>query len=175
MKWTKQNKEVFYPKQQDFVEIAKKDIDHLLQVARNNPRQRARYCTHTSVDDEVHEMIIYHKKGTYIRPHKHTGKTESFHLIDGEADVVIFDEEGNVENILRLGVYESGKSFYYRVPESVYHTQIFKKNTLFHEATKGPFDKNDTIFPSWAPAEDENDLVNEYVKKLNLQLQALFL
>ena len=58
-----------------------------------NPRQRARYCTHSLVDDEVHEMVIYHKEGTYIRPHKHIGKTESFHLIDGEADVVFFDDE----------------------------------------------------------------------------------
>jgi len=173
MKWIKQNEEVFYPKH-DFVVIAKKDIDRLFQVALRNPRQRARYCTHTSVDDEVHEMIIYHTKGTYIRPHKHIGKIESFHLIDGEADVVIFDEEGNIENVLSLGVYESGKCFYYRVLESVYHTQIFKKSTVFHEATRGPFDKNDTIFPSWSPAEDESGLVNEYVKKLNLQLQTLF-
>jgi cupin fold WbuC family metalloprotein len=174
MKWTKQSEDVFYPKKQEFVEIGKNDIDNLRRVACSNPRQRARYCTHTSVDDEIHEMIIYHKKGIYIRPHKHIGKTESFHLIDGEADVIIFDEGGNVETVLRLGDYESGKSFYYRVPESVYHSQIFKQNTLFHEATKGPFDKNDTVFPIWAPTEDENILVNAYLKKLNFQLEAYF-
>lgn len=173
MKWLKENEEVLYLKQHGFVEISKKDIDHLRQVADNNPRQRARYCTHSSVDDEVHEMIIYHKKGTYVRPHKHIGKTESFHLIVGEADVVIFDEEGNVENVLSLGVFESGKSFYYRVPEAVYHSQVLREDTLFHEATKGPFDKNDNVCPSWAPAEGEPHLVKEYLKKLNLKVKRL--
>ena len=173
MKWVKQNEEVLYPKQNDFVVINKQDIDHLRQVAYSNPRQRARYCTHTSVDDEVHEMIIYHKKGTYIRPHKHMEKTESFHIIDGDANVVLFDEEGNVNTVRSMGVYESGKSFYYRIPESVFHMQILKKNTLFHEATKGPFDKNDTVFPSWAPPEGEQRLVNEYLKKINLQIKQL--
>ena len=173
MKWTKQNREVFYPKQQGFVVIDKKDIDSLIQVAKKNPGQRARYCAHSLVDDEVHEMVIYHKEGAYIRPHKHIGKTESFHLIDGETDVVFFDEKGKIERALSLGVYKSGKSFYYRIPESVYHSQIFRKNTLFHEVTKGPFEKNDSVFPSWAPAEDKHSLVNEYMKKLNLQIQTL--
>ena len=173
MKWTKQNEEVYYPNQQNFVVITKQDIDHLRQIAYRNPGQRARYCTHTSVYDEIHEMIIYHTKGAYIRPHKHIGKTESFHLIDGEADVVIFDEEGNVENVLSLGVFESGKSFYYRVPEAVYHSQVLREDTLFHEATKGPFDKNDNVCPSWAPAEGEPHLVKEYLKKLNLKVKRL--
>jgi cupin fold WbuC family metalloprotein len=173
MKWTKVDSEVFYPKQQDFVVITKKNIDFLIQVAKKNPGHRARYCTHNFVDDEVHEMVIYHKEGTYIRPHKHIGKTESFHLIDGETDVVFFDQDGNIDHALSLGVYESGKSFYYRIPESIYHSQIFRKNTLFHEVTKGPFEKNETVFPRWAPSEDKTSLVNEYMKKLNLQVQAL--
>ena len=173
MKWVKKNEEVFYPKQTDIIEVAKQDIDYLIQEAQKNIRKRARYCTHSSAEDDVHEMIIYHKKGTYIRPHKHIGKTESFHLIDGETDVVFFDDEGKIEHVLSLGVYASGKPFYYRIPESVYHSQIFRKNTLFHEVTKGPFEKDETVFPRWAPEEDKHSLVNEYMKKLNLQVQAL--
>lgn len=164
---------MFYPKQKDFVEIAKKDIDQLRQVAYSNPRQRARYCTHASVDDDVHEMIIYHTKGTYIRPHKHIGKTESFLLIDGEADVLIFDEEGGLTHARNLGKYESGKDLYYRIPESCYHSQIFRKDTIFHEATKGPFKKKDTVYPEWAPEEGGQRLVTDYMKKLNIQVKAL--
>ena len=173
MKWDKISEDVFYPRQNEFVEISKSDIDSLIKAAEENPRERARYCTHSSTEDDVHEMVIYHKEGTYIRPHKHIGKPESFFLIDGEVDVVIFDEEGNPIKFLNLGGYKCGKPFYYRLPESIYHTQIFKSNTLFHEVTKGPFEKNDTVFPSWAPPDDKHHLVNEYIRQLNLQLELL--
>ena len=146
MKWDKISEEVFYPRQNKFVEISKQDIDLLVKAAEENPRERARYCTHSSPEDDVHEMVIYHKKGTYINPHKHLGKTESFLLISGEADVLIFDEDGNLLKARNIGKYETGKDYYYRIPESCYHSQIFRKDTIFHEATKGPFEKKSTIF-----------------------------
>ena len=174
MKWVKQNSEVLYPNEGDILGIAKSDIVDLLQVASENDRQRARYCAHGSIEDAVHEMFIYHRKGAYIRPHKHLGKAESFHLIEGEAYVVFFDEKGNIVNVLSLGSYESGKTFYYRLPGSVYHTQIFSEDTVFHETTRGPLEKQNTIFPEWAPPEEEDALVCEYVKKLKLQLQSKY-
>ena len=173
MKWYKKSDEVFYPKQTDFMEVARQDIDFLIQAAQNNHRQRARYCIHSSVDDEVHEMIIYHKEGTYIRPHKHIGKTESFLLIEGEADVLIFDEEGNLMQVRNLGKCESGKSFYYRIPESCYHAQIFRKDTVFHEVTKGPFDRNDTVKASWAPDEKETDMVKRYKDEISQSIKSI--
>ena len=89
MKWVKENEEVFYPKRTEIIEVAKQDIDYLIQAGQNNTRNRARYCTHSSAEDDVHEMIIYIKKDTYIRPHKHIGKTESFLLIDGEVCPIV--------------------------------------------------------------------------------------
>ena len=173
MKWDKKSDEVFYPKQTDIIEVAKQDIDYLIQEAQKNIRKRARYCTHSSAEDDVHEMIIYHKKGTYVRPHKHIGKTESFLLIDGEADILIFNKKGKLIHARNMGKYETGKDYYYRIPESCYHSQIFRKDTIFHEAKTGPFEKKSTIFPNWAPDEDEHFLVNDYLKKLDIQLKAL--
>ena len=175
MKWVKKNDEVFYPAQANFKDVTKQDIDFLIQVAQTNPRHRARYCTHSSVDDEVHEMIIYHKEGTYIRPHKHIRKTESFLLLDGKAEVLIFGEEGDLTLVRNLGKYEDGKSFYYRIPESCYHAQIFRKDTVFHEATKGPFEKKSTVYPEWAPDETKHCSVKDYMKKLELQLKTLLM
>ena len=45
--------------------------------------------------------------------------------------------------------------------------QIFKKDTFFHEVTKGPFDRNDTINASWAPDEKEKSMVISYFDKIN--------
>ena len=174
MKWVKQNSEVLYPEKKGVLGIAKSDITQLVQISSENARQRVRYCTHNSVDDMVHEMFICHRKGTYIRPHKHLGKAESFHLIKGAADVVFFDEKGNIENMLSLGPYGSGKMFYYRVSRSVYHTQIFHENTVYHETTRGPFEKKETVFPNWAPLDIEDSLAHEYLKKLMFHLRELY-
>ena len=67
------------------------------------------------------------------------------------------------------------KNYYYRIPASCYHSQIFRKNTVFHEAIKVPFEKKATVFPKWAPEEDEYRLVSDYLKKLDIQLKAFLM
>ena len=68
--------------------------------ALGNTRERVRLCTHQSVEDAVHEMLIVHIKGTYIRPHKHPNKSESFHIIEGNLDVVVFDDAGDLLEVI---------------------------------------------------------------------------
>ena len=66
----KESNEVLYPKDR-IVTVEAADLEALKQMARLNPRQRIRLCAHHSVEDVVHEMIIFHPQGTYVRPHKH--------------------------------------------------------------------------------------------------------
>ena len=128
---------------------------------------------HKNINDHLHEMFIVHKKDCYVRPHKHIGKTESFLLIDGEADVLIFNDAGDLINGRNLGKYKGGKSFYYRIPESCYHTQIFRKDTVFHEVTMGPFDSNDSVKASWAPDEKETALVKMYIDEITQKIKSI--
>ena len=101
-----------------------------------------------------------------MHPHKHMGKDESFHLICGEIDLVVFDEGGNVVEVLHMGDYASGSPFYYRISSGTFHTQIFLKDTIFHEVTKGPFNKVDTIVAEWAPNEKDEIVVEKYLTKI---------
>jgi len=173
MKWHKENDEVFYPQEgKELVLVDEVDLVSLKHFASLNQRNLARFCAHKNISDPVHEMFIFHKKGHYVRPHKHLSKAESFHLIEGEADILIFDEQGNVRKVLNLGSYASGKCFFYRIPESCYHTQIFKQDTIFHEVSKGPFEKSKTVFPDWTPEESELNLVSSYMEKLYSQIKA---
>ena len=77
----------------------------------NHPRSRIRLCAHPDVNDTLHEMLIVHEKGTYVRPHKHLNKTESVHIIEGSVDVVIFDDDGNITDVIQMGDYKSGRNF----------------------------------------------------------------
>ena len=165
-----ENEEVFYP-QDNTVCIANTDLDQLEKMARIIPRRRIRLCSHKNSNDILHEMFIYHPKNTYVRPHKHLGKDESFHLIYGEVDCIIFDDDGKITKVLPIGEYSSMKIFYYRIPSGTYHTQIFRKDTFFHEVTMGPFKREDTVFPEWAPKENEKKLKNAFVNNIKSIIQ----
>lgn len=141
----------------EHVLIDKNKINELVNKAKKNIRRRSRFCAHTEESDSLHEMFIVHEKNTYIRPHKHINKTESFHLIDGEIDVILFNEDGEVLDKVCMGDYKSGKTFFYRIKQNVFHTLIIKsKFVVFHEITNGPFIRENTIWADWSPSEDDN-------------------
>ena len=156
-----------------------KDIELLKQKAAVNPRKRVRLCAHGSPEDSVHEMLIVHSKGAYVRPHKHLiasgspdalNKSESFHIIEGALKVVIFDDSGCVIDVIDMGDYRTGKSFYQRISNAYFHTVIpTSEMVVFHETTKGPFRREDTVFAPWSP--EENDVEGQaYVSLLDRQI-----
>ena len=147
--------------------VAVTDIESLKGRALANPRERARICTHLSVDDSVHEMLIVHTKGTYIPPHKHLGKSESFHIIEGRLDIVMFDDAGEVVDVIEMGEYASGDTFFWRISESYYHTVIPRSEiVVFHETTRGPFRREDLVHGPWAPPEDDHAAARRYMATL---------
>lgn len=156
------NNEILYPDDQ-IIKVGRQDIEFLKEKAGCNKRKRIRLCAHMDVEDKIHEMLIVHAKNTYVRPHKHLEKSESFHVIEGSVDVVVFNESGDIIDIVEMGDYLSGRIFYFRISDPYYHTILITSDFLvFHETTKGPFKKSDTVFAPWAP--DESNIVGQ--KKL---------
>jgi cupin fold WbuC family metalloprotein len=134
------------------VRLTAADIGELKARAGRNPRARVRICAHASVEDALHEMVIVHMHGAYITPHKHVGKAESTHVIEGCANAVLFEDDGTVREVVRLGEPGSGRSFYFRIDEPVFHTLLIESDFLvFHEVTSGPFVREDTVVAPWAP------------------------
>ena len=78
------------------VRFGSEHISFLKKQASMNERKRARICAHLKNEDTLHEMLIVIYNDSYIRPHKHQNKIESFHIIEGCADVVVFDDEGKI-------------------------------------------------------------------------------
>ena len=143
--------EVFYPGT-DPVVVDASDVDRLARTALASPRKRARLCTHPTAEDALHEMIITLPREAYVRPHKHLGKTESFTVLQGEADLILFNDDGSVRQVIAMGPLDSAKPFYHRTARPVYHTLIVRSaHLVFHEVTSGPFRREQTVFPDWAP------------------------
>lgn len=165
------NSEVLYSKD-TITKTNQSDIELLTQRAAHNQRKRIRLCAHASPADRLHEMLIVHEQGAYVRPHKHPGKSESTHIIEGLVDVVVFDDNGQIESVIRMGDYASGRTFYYRMSIPVFHTLIIRSEVIvFHETTNGPFNRADTIFAPWSPEENDSAGCALFMGKLTLAVE----
>jgi cupin fold WbuC family metalloprotein len=155
------------------VKIGGEELAFLKRQAAANVRKRARICAHKSNEDALHEMVIAISAESYIHPHKHLGKSESFHIVEGRVDVVVFDDAGEIVEIIELGDASTGRNFYYRLSESAFHTLLIRTNFLVvHEVTNGPFLRDRTVLAPFAPAEERTAEAREYLKQVTARAAA---
>ncbi len=143
------------------------EIDFVKRQALANERRRARICAHRSNEDALHEMLIAISADSYIHPHKHTRKVESFHIVEGAVDVVVFDDEGGIADVIELGDASTGRSFYYRLSDSKFHTLLIRDALLVvHEVTNGPFNREETRLAPFAPGEADRAAARNYMAQV---------
>ncbi|MBA4016137.1 MAG: cupin fold metalloprotein, WbuC family [Pirellula sp.] len=150
------------------VKVAREDVAPLSEMAARSPRRRARLCAHTASSNPLHEMLIALDGASYVRPHRHHGKSESFHVIAGSLTVVVFHDDGTIDEVIPMGDYQSGRVFYYRLQDAAYHTVLpLNGQALIHETTNGPFEPGQTEFAPWAPLAEDLDAVQDYLRDLS--------
>jgi len=135
-------------------------IEFLKLAALRSEKKRSRICLHKDGDDPVHEMIIVVHKNSFVPPHAHPYKKESFHLIEGECDVLIFSKDGAIENTYPLkamtGDTMQDSVYFYRVGPNVIHGMQIKTDWIvFHEVAAGPLKDNGNYTPEWVPEFDK--------------------
>lgn len=160
------SRSVFYTsKSNDFLHLSKHDIKFLVNK-KNLLNKKSRICFHKNEGSKIHEMLIVHKTGAYVRPHKHTNKTESFILLKGKLRVIIFNNKGKILKTINMGPISSSNVFYYKMQKSYFHSFIIDRDSYFFEITKGPFRVNETIFPEWAPLETDKNEIKKFQKSV---------
>ena len=150
--------------------INKNNIEEMKTLSKKNDHSNLRICLHSSPSDDHHDMIILETCGKYYRPHKHNGKGECFHLIEGELGIIIFDTKGKILdfNILYPGeIYRIEKEMYLAIyPITSY--------VIYHENKPGPFlGDNDSIYPDWAPEQNDTVKIEKYYHKIKIYINKL--
>jgi dTDP-4-dehydrorhamnose reductase len=145
-------------------------IAFLKQIARTCPLRRARFCAHATPDAEQHDMLIVTHNDSYVAPHRHMSKSETFVLLEGECDMILFDEHGTVEKVVSMGPASSGRPFFYRMPPGQFHSLAANTELLvFLENTKGPFRLDDREYADWAPDYKDSKNGNNFIASALLQ------
>ncbi len=161
------NDEVFIATD-EIVRLDARAVNFIRECAMLAPRGRARICTHKKPTDTLHEMLIGIRSDSYIRPHRHLTKVESFHLVEGAADIVILTDDGGISDVIELG---PERNFYYRLDTPKYHTLLIHTPVLvIHEITNGPFDPALSDVAAFSPAEGDST-ASDYIGRLKLRVR----
>ena len=85
-------------------------------------------------------------------------------------DVIIFDEYGEINDVIKLGEKASGRNYYYKLSESKFHTLIIHSDILvMHEITNGPFEQDQSVYASFSPEEDDAEAVIQFIETLSIK------
>jgi len=149
--------------------IGPAEIAFLKDAAMRSLRQRCRICLHVDEQAELHETVLVYMRDTFNRPNRHP-MAESFHIIEGKADVLFFTESGQVDKLVRMGDCASGLPFICQFPAMVYHTMIVRSHWLaLHETCRGPFVRGTTTqYAPWAPRETDAVDIEDFLAKLEV-------
>ncbi|MGA7482670.1 MAG: WbuC family cupin fold metalloprotein, partial [Bradyrhizobium sp.] len=129
-------------------------------------------CAHPAPEADQHDMLIASHRDTYVAPHRHP-KSESFLVIEGEADLLLFEADGRLARRITMGPARSGLPMFYRMPAGRYHSLAIRSEVLvFVESTRGPFSRQDMDEAPWAPPAIDADMGRAYIAALPLLEEA---
>jgi cupin fold WbuC family metalloprotein len=129
-------------------------------LAEASPRRRMNYNFHSGPADNPHRFLNILMLGTYIRPHRHFAppKSECFLVLEGMADVILFDDRGAITARHQLGAESpEGRLWGIDISPGVWHTILARTTRVVcFEVKPGPWvATNDKEFADWAPAEND--------------------
>jgi cupin fold WbuC family metalloprotein len=139
-------------------------------LAAASPRRRMNHNFHEGADDNPHRFLNVLLRGTYIRPHRHVTplKAETFLVLEGVAEAILFDDRGAITARYSLGEETpEGRVWGIDLPAGVWHTVLPRtERAVCFEVKPGPWvPATDKEFAPWAPAED-SPAVAEYCRML---------
>jgi len=156
------------------VEVTGDQIRALRKTAQESPAKRARYCLHRDNLDPVQEMIIAFESDSYVPPHRHLDRSESFHMMEGSVDVVFFDDAGKVSRRVRLSADLPKTSRFYRLNSAMWHTVILvSAHAVLHETTAGPFNSTQSELPPWAPSAADPAGIAAFLERVLREVESL--
>ena len=73
-------------------------LKELVTTAQGSDRLRTNLNIHESADADVQRLFLAFEPGTYVRPHRHpqAHKWELFIVLEGELDLLLFNNQGEI-------------------------------------------------------------------------------
>jgi cupin fold WbuC family metalloprotein len=141
-------------------------------AARESPRKRSIVRFHEH-EEAVQRLLNAIEPESYMRPHMHPTKPETFVALRGRLLVARYTEDGALlEGAL---VSAAGPVRGVEVPPGAWHSIIsLEEGTVAFEAILGPYDPaTHKVFAAWAPPEDDHEAGLAFMAQVRGQLEGL--
>ena len=126
-------------------------VIEMMARAAASDRKRTNHNFHESADDVAQRYCIAATKDSYFRPHRHPTNWELAIVFRGEFEVIVFDDEGNVEERHLVGPNTATAGF--EIEANRWHGWLpLEEQGVFFEVKQGPYDPATAAeFAPWAP------------------------
>lgn len=144
-------------------------IAFLKESALKSKLKRARLCLHLHKTDIQHDMVIVVHRDSYVAPHRHLSQSETFILIEGNVNLLVFEENGDINNVINMKSFDNhdNNTFFYRMSKNIFHSlSLNSEFVVFIESTLGPFDLTQREHASWAPNHNDFNLGLKFIKNI---------
>lgn len=142
----KKNERVFYAQETSAI-LGMQLIMLMKELAEFRGLPVFRVCLHESDDEGIHEMLMVHTRPVHVGPLKQDKTSLSYHMLDGTADISLFDDMGICNRTIRVDSDDNFCGRFVRLKANVFRSiQTISQHSIFLEVASGPFADDETIW-----------------------------
>lgn len=141
-------------------------LDGVTSEAQASPRLRMNYNFHASLDEPIHRLLNALEPGTYLPPHRHADKEETYVVLRGSLLAFFYDDSGNITE--KVDLNPSAGVYGLEIPAGTWHSIIsLETGTVIFEIKSGPYRPlpPEDIAP-WAPAPSDVEGAAVFMKQM---------
>jgi cupin fold WbuC family metalloprotein len=153
------------------VSVGAKEVDGLKREMQRARLLEIKLAIHQDSATTLQESITLRHREKYVRPRLLTDDA-SIHVLEGAADVIVFDGQGAILNSVRLQGSQAGGKFYARSPALTYRYVLPRSDVLvMHEINAAP-QGTEASFAPWSPLEEDLGEVGGFLQNLSRAVSA---
>lgn len=142
----KKNDRVYYAKKNPFG-LSRQLIFFIKELALLRSIKLCRVCMHVDDECDIHEMLMIHTQANLVGPLRQNKTSISYHIMEGELDIKLFNESGIELDEFTLNQDKSSCQYLksLRLNANQYRSIQSKTDfSIFLETASGPFKDSDT-------------------------------
>ncbi len=146
--------------------ITEELLDETTRKAKASARLRMNHNFHDSMESAVHRLLNALEPGTYLTPHRHMDKEETYLILRGSLFAFFFDDDGNITDKTLLS--QAKGNYGLEIPPRTWHSIVaLEPGTMIFEVKSGPYvPLTPEEIAAWAPPPSDTEKVAAYMKHL---------
>ena len=118
--------------------INKELLDEITRQAKESPRLRMNYNLHDNLDAKAQKLLNALEPGTILPIHRHPNTTETYLLLRGELNVILYNDKKEVLETMHLDT--ANGNYGLDIPAGQWHSiEVLESGTVILEVKDGPY------------------------------------